>query len=174
MKKWILLMGVIMLLTGCKKDDFDINNPNVEKFVQQLKNGTYNEYERNENGARLWLQMPRFRQEHIAALIELSKDTTHIQKFPTSPISSRSPLPEDRNYFILGECLLWTVDGIRGASSLDPYLIDTSKEQEERFKGITATEILMLSDRYRQWWNENKNGDWKTNSALTGTSYKWM
>ncbi|WP_176954265.1 DUF4943 family protein [Niabella drilacis] len=134
---------------GCKKEGFDINNPNAETFVQQLKNGTYNEYEHDEKGERLWLQMPRFRQEHIGALIALSKDTTHIQKFPTNPLSSHSPLPEGRNYFILGECLLWIVDGIRGASPLDAYLIDISKEVNERRSGITTAEILMISDRYR-------------------------
>jgi len=128
MKKWILFTMIGVLLMGCKKDSFDINNPDVKKFVKQLKSGTYGEYERNEKGERLWLKMPNFRQEHIAALIELSKDTTHIQKFPTNPISSRTPIPQGRDYFILGECLLWIVDGIRGASSLDPYLVDTSKK----------------------------------------------
>ncbi|MCF3111729.1 DUF4943 domain-containing protein [Niabella sp. CC-SYL272] len=174
MKKWILLAGIIIVLMGCKKERLDVGNPDVERFVQQLKNGTFNLYERNEKGERLWLQTPRFGPEHIAALIALSKDTTHIQKFPTNPMSSRSPFPEGRNYFILGECLLWLVNGVRGASSLAPYLIDTSKGVNERYKGITSTEILMLSNRYRQWWSEYKNGDWKTNSALSGTSYIWM
>ncbi|WP_300597267.1 DUF4943 family protein [Niabella sp.] len=174
MKKWMLFTGVLLFFMSCKKDGFDINHPNVATFVQQLKNGTYNQYELNEKGERLWLQRPTFRQEHIAALITLSKDTTHIQKFPINPWSSHSPYPEGRNYFILGECLLWLVDGVRGASSLDPYLVDTSKEVNERYKGVTTTEILMLSDRYRQWWNEHKNGDWKTNGALTGTSYIWL
>ncbi|MBO9594284.1 MAG: DUF4943 family protein [Niabella sp.] len=174
MKKWMLFTGVIICLMSCKKNSFDLNNPDVEKFVQQLKNGSYNQYERNEKGERLWLQMPRFRQEHIEVLIALSRDTSHLQKFPTNPISSRSPRPEGRDYFILGECLLWIVDGIRGASSLVPYLVDTSKGVNEKYKGITTAEILMLSDRYRQWWNEHKNGDWKTNSALTGTSYIWL
>ncbi|MGJ7032202.1 hypothetical protein [Niabella hirudinis] len=63
---------------------------------------------------------------------------------------------------------------IRGVSPLAGYLIDTSKSINERYKGITAAEILMLSERYRQWWSENKNGNWKTKGALTGTPYKWM
>jgi len=36
------------------------NNPEVEKFVQQLKNGTYDYYEKGENGEDLWLLIPNF------------------------------------------------------------------------------------------------------------------
>ncbi len=169
---WMVLATAV--LSACKKESFDINNPDVTVFVQQLKSGTYTEYEKDENGRPLWLKRPFFRQEHIGALIELSKDTTHITKFPTSPISSQSPFPEGRDYFILGECLLWLVDGIRGAGSMNPYLIDNSKDPNERYKGVTAAEIWMLSDLYKEWWNNHKNGDWKTTSALTNTSYGWV
>ncbi|WP_460686974.1 DUF4943 family protein [Niabella aquatica] len=174
MKKWILFTMIGMLFMGCKKDQFDINNPGVEKFVQLLKSGTYSEYERNEKGGLLWLKMPKFRQEHIAALIDLSKDTTHIQRFPTNPISSRTPIPYGRDYFVLGECLLWMVECVRSGGSLDPYLIDTSKDVNESYKGVITTEILIISDKYRQWWSSYKNGNWKGNDPLAGTSYRWM
>lgn len=171
---FVLIALCMIILPGCKKGSFDINNPSVEEFIQLLKSGTYSEYERNEKGARLWLKMPAFQQHNIERLIALSKDTTHIQKFPTNPISSRTPIPYGRDYFVLGECLLWIVDGIRGGSSLDPYLIDASKEVNERYKGVTTAEILTISDKYRLWWSSYKNGDWKGNDPLAGTSYKWM
>ncbi len=174
MKKWILYTMIGMLFVSCKKDQFDIESPNVGVFVQMLKSETYDAYELNEKGERLWLKMPRFRQGHIASLIELSKDTTHIKSFPTNPISSRTPRPQGRDYFILGECLLWIVEALRGGGSLDPYLIDASKEGVEKYKGVTSTEILMISDKYRQWWNSYKNGDWKGNDPLGSTSYRWM
>lgn len=170
----MLLLLNLLFLSACKKEGFDINNPDVDVFVSQLKNGTYNERESDEKGNSLWLKMPRFEPKHIARLIELSKDTTHIEKFPTNPISSRTPKPQGRDYFILGECLLAVVEIVRGKGWLDPYMIDTSKDIPERFNGVTGIEILLISDQYRQWWNNYKAGDWKGNNPLAATPYKWM
>ncbi len=169
----LFLVGCLFLL-GCKKNSFDINNPDVDMFVSQLKSGSYNERETGEDGKPLWLKMPRFQQQHIARLIELSKDTTHIERFPTNPISSRTPFPQGRDYFILGECLLAVVEVVREKGWLDPYMVDTSKEIPERFNGVTGMEILIISDKYKQWWSNYKDGDWKGNSPLTETPYKWM
>ena len=46
----MLLSLIILVLSACKKEGFDINNPDVEVFVSQLKNGTYNERETDEKG----------------------------------------------------------------------------------------------------------------------------
>ena len=168
-----------MILFGisCEKDKFDIDNPNVEIFVKQLKNGTYDYYEKGENGENLWLLMPKFTRSHIPSLIAFAKDTTHITDFPINPISSRRPFPEGRDYFILGECLLWTVEGIRngyGYGSLDPFLIDTALTESERFKGLKCTEILIVRDIYKDWWNNFKDNDWKDINPLGETSYRWF
>lgn len=170
----MLLSLIILVLSACKKEGFDINNPDVDVFVSQLKNGTYNERETDEKGNPLWLKMPRFEHKHIARLIELSKDTTHIQEFPTNPISSWRPIPNGRDYFIVGECLLSIVNRISGGHSLSSHLVDTSKNVTDRLKGVTAMEILMISDKYQQWWNNYKDGDWKGNNPLADTPYKWM
>lgn len=176
MKKLIFLIGLIIFCNSCDKDNFDIDNPNVEAFVKQLKNGTYNKYEKNEKAENLWLIMPKFSKQHIPLLIEFSNDTTHIKEFPLNPISSRRPFPEGRNYFILGECLLWIVDGVVNETtypSLDPFLIDDSKHDSQKYKGITTKEILIIHEIYKQWWNENKNKEKITVNPLENTSFRW-
>jgi hypothetical protein len=177
MKKLSLITILILLCFGCEKDKFDIDNPNVEIFVKQLKNGTYGCYEKGENGENLWLLMPKFTRSHIQSLIDFSKDTSHITNFPINPISSRRPYPEGREYFILGECLLWTVEGIRngyGYGSLDPFLINTAFTESVRYKGLKSNEILIVRDIYKNWWDNYKDSDWKDINPLGETSYRWF
>lgn len=175
MKRITLIALLIFPILSCEKDKFDLNNPNVEQFVQQLKNGTYIQYEKGENGENLWLLMPNFTKNHIQSLIDFSKDTSHINNFPINPISSRTPFPNDRDYFILGECLLWTVEGIRngnGFGSLDPYLIDITSG--EVHKGLKGSGILIVRDSFQVWWSNFKDSDWKEKNPLDGTPYRWF
>jgi hypothetical protein len=175
MKRFLFITTLSLFFFGCERNEFDPNNPDVVKFVQQLKNGTYNFFEKGENGENLWLIMPKFTKDHIESLIDFSKDTTHINNFPINPISSRKPFPNERDYFILGECLLWTVEGIRNGSgfgSLDPYLIDTTSLEES--KGLNGQEILIVRDSYQGWWNNFRDSVWKEMDPLDGTPYKWF
>ncbi len=175
--KNLFFIILILFLISCEKDDFDIDNPDVEKFVNQIKTETYSQYEKGENGENLWLLMPNFTERHIQALIDFSKDTSHIAAYPFNPISSRTPFPHGRNYCILGECLLWTVEGIRngyGYGSLDPYLIDTSLIESERYNGLKGTDILIVRDIYNNWWSDFKDNDWITRNPLEHTSYIWF
>lgn len=175
MKRITLIALLIFPILSCEKDKFDLNNPNVEQFVQQLKNGTYIQYEKGENGENLWLLMPKFTKNHIQSLIDFSKDTSHINNFPINPISSRTPFPNDRDYFILGECLLWTVEGIRngnGFGSLDPYLIDITSG--EVHNGLKGSGILIVRDSFQVWWSNFKDSDWKEKNPLDGTPYRWF
>jgi hypothetical protein len=177
MRKLSFIAILILLCIGCEKDKFDINNPDVAVFVKQLKNGTYDCYEKGETGENLWLLMPKFTRSHIPSLIAFAKDTSHIAQFPINLISSRRPYPEGREYFILGECLLWTVEGIRngyGYGSLDPFLIDTALTESERLKGLKCIEILIVRDIYKNWWNNFKDNDWKDKNPLEETSYRWF
>lgn len=150
MNRITLIVLLFFPILSCEKDKFDLNNPNVEQFIHQLKNGTYTQYEKGENGEILWLVMPEFTKNHIQSLIDFSKDTSHINNFPVNPISSRTPFPNNRNYFILGECLLWTVEGIRngnGYGSLDPYLIDISSGEVHR--GLKVVKFLLSGNHIR-------------------------
>lgn len=176
MKKLLFITVLTLFCMGCEKDEFDLNNPDVQKFVQQIKNGTYDCYAKTEKGENLWLQMPKFSKIHIQSLIDFSKDTSHITNFPLNPMSSRTPIPYGRDYLILGECLLWAVEGIRndfGYGSLDPYLIDTSLIESERYKGLKGDEIVTIREIYKDWWNNVKDKDWKQVNPLENTSYVW-
>lgn len=177
MKKLLFIPFLILSFFGCEKDKFDIDNPNVAVFVKQLKNDSYDCYEKGESGENLWLLMPKFTPNHISSLIEFAKDTSHISDFPINPISSRRPFPEGREYFILSECLLWTVEGIRtsyGYGSLDPFLIDVGLPESERYKGLRGEEILIVRDIYKKWWDNYKDGDWNDTKPLEETSYRWF
>lgn len=172
--KNLLFLTVIVFCIGCNKADFDIENPDVEKFVQQIKDGSYDNYLIGENGEKLWLLMPNFKEEHIPMLIKYSTDTTHINSFPTNPVSSRKAYP--KGYGILGECLLWTVEGIRNGTkygSLDPYLIDNSKEEMERYTGVNGSEVLKVQELYENWWNEHQSSNWRDVNPLEKTTYAW-
>jgi hypothetical protein len=91
MRKLFLLTILTILCIGCEKDEWDLNNPEVEKFVQQLKNETYDYYEKGENGEDLWLIMPNFVKHHIQSLIDFSIDTSHINDFPVNPTLIENP-----------------------------------------------------------------------------------
>ncbi|MFV0606325.1 MAG: DUF4943 family protein [Niabella sp.] len=176
MKNLFILPILVLLLIGCNKNTFDINSPNVEQFVQQIKNGTYAQYENNDEGENLWLLMPKFTGEHIGALIAFAKDTTHIKYYPFNPISSRTPFPQGKDYCLLGECLLWTVEGIRnksGYGSLDPILINTTLDESAQYNGLSGKEIQSVSDIYKNWWRTYKNKDWENQDPLANTSYHW-
>lgn len=177
MNKGLFIAVMMLFCIGCEKDEFEVNNPDVQKFVLQIKSGTYNSYEKGENGEKLWLQMPKFTEYHIQSLIDFSGDTSHIMNFPLNPLSSRTPFPYERSYLILGECLLWTVEGIRngtGYGSLDPYLVDTALIENEKIKGLKGTDILIVRDRYNHWWMNSSDNDWKAKNPLENTSYRWF
>jgi len=175
MRNLICIAISFLFCIGCEKNEFDPNHPNVAKFVQQIKNGTYNCYEIDDKGNRLWPVMPKFTNDHIQSLISFAKDTSHVEIYPTNPMSSRTPKPEGRQYFILGECLLWTAEGIRnghGYGSLDPYLIDTTKEYP--FRGVSGKEILIVRNFYQHWWTSYKNQNWQDKNPLEGKPYRWF
>ena len=46
MRKLSFITILILLGISCEKDKFDIDNPDVEIFVKEIKNGTYNYYEK--------------------------------------------------------------------------------------------------------------------------------
>ncbi|WP_291124844.1 DUF4943 family protein, partial [Flavobacterium sp. UBA6031] len=135
-------------------------------------------YQKDDTGQNLWLLMPKFTVTHIPALLEYAKDTTSISQFPINPVSSRPPYPSGRRYFILSECLLWVVEGIRTNKtypSHDPYLVDSSKPSAEKLKGLTKKEILGVRELYYNWWNQSAIIPewWLTTPPLSGTTYSW-
>jgi hypothetical protein len=178
MKNILYAFVLILFCMSCEKEDFDIDNPEVEKFVQQIKNGTYDNYSLGENGEKLWTIMPRFTTEHIPLLIKLSNDTMLVcpsDHFPTNPVSSIRPyrIIDDNLCIMVGEYLLWCVEGIineRGFGSLTPVLMKNGEYTEE---GLSGAEILKVRKYYQNWWDEyGKAGD-LNKLVLEGTPYTW-
>lgn len=69
------------------------------------------------------------------------------------------------------------MEGIRngmGYGSLDPFLIDTAKDESVRYMGLKSSEILIARDFYQEWWNNFKYDDWKNKNPLKGSSYRWF
>lgn len=170
----------IFLLFSCEKDKLDLDNPDVSLFVEQLKDGTYNEFYYNDSGEKVWALMPDFRLKHVPQLIGYGADTSFIPELrcvPNNPISSRLMWPINRpGKVILGEYLLWcaqyAIDG--HFPSLDPFLVNNNEEQIG--KGITAKEVLQVKDYYESWWNlyGNKENVSEAPHPLAGTPYRWF
>lgn len=161
---------------SCQGDDFSVNNPDVKKFAEQLKDGSYDEFEFNENGERLWTKMPEFDVKDIPVLIDLSKDTTLINPvnhFPVNPMSSLLPFRSvnGKPYIMLGEFLLWCAEGVIQGKTY-PSLVPVLKKTGSH-RSLSGKEILEIRDIYLNWWNEfGKEGE-LDNSPLKGTDYTW-
>lgn len=175
MKNLLFFISLTLLTFSCEKDEFDLNNPDVAQFVSLIKSGSYTMFEKDEMGENLWLMMPKFTEDHIASLIFYAKDTSHITDYPFNPMSSRSPWPWNRQYCILGEYLLWTVEGIRNGSgygSLDPYMIDTSAISKNT--GLTGSQLLEIRYIYSDWWDTNMDGGWRDVDPLENSRFRWF
>ncbi len=177
MKK-LTISILILFCMSCEKEAFDVNNPDVDTFVRQLKEGTYDHYKLGEDGEKLWPEIPNFTRKYIPLLINHSLDTTLIcpsDHFPVNPISSLTPYRWDdgKACIMIGEYLLWCVQGIiehKTFASLAPILINTNKTNDERLSGKEILEVVKL---YQEWWEINsKIGD-TDNLPLDGTIYFW-
>lgn len=177
MKNLIIFAVLIFCCASCGKDDFNVDNPDVEQFVQQIKDGTYDRYELGENGENLWTIMPNFKKEHIPLLIDLAKDTSLVcpcSHFPTNPISSIPPyrINDNKACIMIGEYLLWCVEGIiegNTFASLTPILRNQNYRDDERLNG---EEILKVREIYQDWWEEYGATD-NNISPLEETIYQW-
>lgn len=179
--KWLFYLisfFTVALFSSCDNDDeLNLNNPDVGTFVNLLKKGEYPFYAKGDGGENLWLLMPKFTKEHIPELLEYAKDTTHIKSFPTNPISSKGPFAPGRDYYILGEGLLWIVQGIRSGSeygSLVPYMVKSDQSEGIIFTSLTTSEILEVRTKYLNWWKSyNDKASSVIADPLENTKYQW-
>ena len=175
--KHLLFIALIGLFCfSCQGDNFNVTNPDVKKFAEQLKNGSYDEFEVDDKGSRLWTKMPEFDVKDIPALIDLSKDTSlinPIDHFPVNPMSSIPPyrIENGKSYIMLGEFLLWCAEGViqdRTYPSLVPAIYKDGNSRR-----LSGKEILEIRTIYLNWWNEyGKEGE-LGNPPLKGTDYSW-
>ncbi len=178
MKTLLTLCLFSAMCLGCERGSFNLNNPDVEEFVMQLKNGTYQCYEWTEEGERLWAIMPAFSKKDVPELISLSEDTeliTPCDHFPVNPMSSMYPfrIVNGEECIMLGEYLLWCAEAViegRDFASLNPVLRRTDSSGDQR---LEAAEIMVVRKIYQEWWNEQGQQAEPARLPLTGTVYSW-
>lgn len=167
---------LLNFLTACG-DDFSIEEPSVHTFVDKLVKGKYDYTEQYGDKGQVRLKMPRFSYNNIPELLAYARDTTHIEGFPVNPAAVGSSLPSSRSYYILGEGLLWIVEGLRKGShfgSLYPYLIKVDETKPERFRTLNGGEILEVYDLYLNWWKSlNDSSAVVVYDPLRYTDYYW-
>lgn len=177
MKKTLIFAALFLFCMSCEMGDFNVENPDVEKFVQQITNGTYDKYEFGENGEKLWTNMPHFKEENIPLLLGYSMDTTLIcpcHHFPINPISSIPPHRVDngKDCMLIGEYLLWCVEGIIEGSAF-PSLTPILENQNKGHERLNGKEILEVRTLYQDWWEEYSKSGNTSKLPLEGTIYQW-
>ncbi len=168
-KYYIIILLLIFLFSNCEKYDTP-DNPfvSVEKYINQLKNDSYNKS-----------CLPDLNPEDIPALLNISKDTTEISNFPRNPLSSCF-----QQYCKIGFIALWTIESIRidecenitHCYDLFPSLNATiyTKKDSSNVQSSSNSTLFNATDAYSEWWNSNKNFDKiKKTNPLEGTNYSW-
>ncbi|MDR1880284.1 MAG: DUF4943 domain-containing protein [Tannerellaceae bacterium] len=186
MKRFLFCLSAFVVLLSCF-DEFDPKYPGVKEFVEKIKAGEYDYYEKDGWGGQGELILPRFYEEQIPELLKYTADMTRLDMFPThtlsyssvSPFSSAWSAPIERRY-ILGECLLWVVEGIRNGGSYGvgyPFLVkkgeEAQKDEESSPILLSEEEILDARERYIAWWQDNRDRDWRVVNPLDGSPYDW-
>jgi hypothetical protein len=168
--KWATFLFVCTLglvLTSCKDEKFDPENPDVDHFVSLIRNGNYTE--------KVGYDLPHFNMEDVEKLMTYLDDTTEIKYFPANPITSKRTEPK-----ILNECIMWTIDGIRLGErypSLEPCLMDiTSFSEYTGYARLTKKELLSMADNYIRWYQEyllNPTDAVRKRDIIDKTKYRW-
>lgn len=167
-----ILVSLISFLSCNKNETEEINNPEVENYIELLK---ANQYESGD--------LPEFASEDIPALLVYINDNSKVNKFPHSPLSSFAPpYPPD---YRLGVLVLWTIESIRAVScnnahfhrlpSQHPF-IQTKSEPIEWFTDHDDEAYETIRQAYSNWWNENKQkkfSNFCNIDPLINTDYSW-
>jgi hypothetical protein len=160
-----------MFLFSCnKKDDVDdINNINVEEFIELLKKGEYK-----------FLKLPPFTAEEIPLLLQYRNENQMITNFPHNMVSSFM-VPECK----LGMYVLWTIESIRTDAIKTEHVLGSYPSQNPVLALRNSEELQLVDDdeshaiaakAYFDWWNENKHKDFdefKNIDPLAETDYRW-
>lgn len=155
--------------TGCSDEEMDFNNPNVTLFAKQLKAGTYNM--KNERGI---VEVPRFTEEDIPALLRFADDLTVIPSFPSVYNTNSGKIR-------LGECMLWVIENIRQGTppSLGCKMVLANADNYDAHYFLTDEEVLDAAAYYHRWWEGHKypRTAWTIDpcydNPLCGSGYRW-
>jgi hypothetical protein len=164
-----IICTLLLSFLGCDKDESeDLNNVNVDRYVELLKIGEYDSFE-----------LPQFTSKDVSALLEYRNETQIITDFPVNLISSLA-IPECS----LGMYILWTIESIRAVSIDSEYLIGRFpslnpivQQREEPFDIVDGNEVQeFISISYYNWWENNKNmnfNEFNEIDPLSNTEYRW-
>lgn len=167
--KTLIVCIFLTSFLGCDNDESeDLNNVDVDRYVELLKEGKYDS-----------LELPEFTYKDVPALLEYRNEIQMIKDFPINEVSSLW-LPECK----LGMYVLWTVESIRAVSKDSEYLIGRFPSQnpivqkrEEPFGIEDENEVLeIISKAYYDWWKENNDkefNEFKNINPLMETEYMW-
>lgn len=169
----MLVFACLMMaaMSACSEESLDVDNPDVEIFVKQLKMGKYDM--KNQNGISL---MPKFTTDDIGNLLEYADDLSVIPAFPLATVSYSAG-----GKLRLGECILWTVETIRlgHPASMGCKMVHVDAEDYEGIYFLSDEELLEAVDCYRRWWNNRKypHTVWTIDPCwdepLCGSGYMW-
>jgi Domain of unknown function (DUF4943) len=186
--EFIILLTVIFFSESCTKD-FDFEKPDVDEFVSLVRDGKYTSE-----------KMPNFSPSDIPGLLKYANDTSEIKTFPKCPISSYTLISQK---FILGECVLWTIESIRVTyyqsdwhqrfPSYVPKVYKEMKYDSAFMKHlsdiytipppdwadyfINKDELQVVYNKYKNWWvdNSNKNfDDYQNINPLEDSGLAWL
>ncbi|HYQ55987.1 MAG TPA: DUF4943 family protein [Draconibacterium sp.] len=171
--KILILIGLFASLFSCDKDDTEeIDNPDVEAYIEQLKSDQYQSDD-----------LPEFTSSDISALLLYINDNSVVNNFPHSPLSSFAPhYPPD---YRLGVLVLWTIESIRVVScnnthyhrfpSQHPF-IKKKNEPLEWIQNHDDEAYNSVRQAYIKWWGENRSekfGEICSIDPLENTNYRW-
>jgi len=167
MNKYLLLTTAMIctLLFSCKEES--TLDGDIEKYISQLKAGSYDSFE-----------LPEFSAAQIPDLLEYRNDTTPIHDFPHNPISSLW-MDECR----LGVYVLWTIESIRQCETGADGLIGRFPSQNPLLgycntyidRPVGALTIQKeAAEAYMNWWSDSSGLNKKLEiNPLDSTSYCW-
>lgn len=158
-------------LTSCSEETLDYDNPDVELFVQQLKEG-HLQIQTADGQA----SMPKFTMDDIDELLQYAEDLSVISSFPIAPVNYSAG-----GKLRLGECILWTVETIRLGynASMGCKMVHTDADNYEGIYFLTDDEVIDAVARYRRWWEQRQypRTVWTIDPCydepLCGSNYMW-
>jgi hypothetical protein len=160
----LIILTTVFGLIGCEKQ---IDNPEVESYINQLKSNSYESPE-----------LPAFQPSDIPALLNYRNETMVITNFPYNGISSLWA-PDCR----LGMYVLWTLESIRAVEIKSEYLIGRFPSQNPILALRASTELKLVYDEksqneaakaYYDWWHSiHIFKDKMKIDPLKDTDYRW-
>jgi hypothetical protein len=160
----LIMMTALFGIIGCDKQ---VDNPDVETYINQLKTNSYEAFE-----------LPAFKPSDIPALLNYRNETMVISDFPHNGISSLWG-PECK----LGMYVLWTIESIRAVEIESEYLIGRFPSQNPILALRSSTELKLVYDdksqnvaakAYYDWYHSVHLFKDKMNiDPLKDTDYRW-